>query len=82
MDYQNEKPEGFTTVEGLAAMAGLALALGSGAYGLITHPLILVLYIGGVALFFGIYGVKLCAHCTKNCPCNPDMKFWQRMAGK
>ena len=74
--------EGFKTIEGLIAFFGLMMALILGAYGLKANVYLLALYIFGIALFFSIYATKLCKACTKNCPCNPNLKFWKKCFNK
>jgi hypothetical protein len=74
--------EGFTTKQGLIATAALVMSILTGIVGLLSEPVMLIIFITGILIFFAVYGIKLCSSCTKNCPFNPDFHFWKRMIDK
>ena len=70
---------GFTTAEGILAFSGL---LGSSIVAFIGFNfnwILITAYTFSLAIFFYIYSTRLCKICDKNCPCNPNLKFWKKI---
>lgn len=71
--------DGFSTKEGLLAIGGLAGAAVVAVIGFGKRFHLTALFIALISLFFTIYGKKLCVKCEKNCPCNPNLRFWKQV---
>lgn len=75
----SKKIDGFTTAQGLTAIVALSISIVIAILGLLSQPLMLLIFCSGVLIFSVMYGTKLCRCCNKNCPCNPDLYFWKRI---